>query len=302
MIDSALKSGPKLLNGFDTITSQESFQLQQVSRKDLLKCFKQEAELIEHEFALLQRKDFFDFIKHFGTDEASHKPYITQKDMKKMPMYFISAQLTAKAKVDILNREGAPPAEADQIPTDSAAGARNRKPLETVTSEQNKLYVDCKTAKPATSGLEKAPLDMSPPGSPGSQCTEEATLKSGLREHLALTTDAILDEVMNMLRNETKQSLLMQGVGQPQPCANKLMAVPTFDASVNYIQKVREQADVLEKVQSLYEDHSTDYLNMLKDVVHSSEKLMKRTRHSAPKSLPAHQLSHQQQHPLQMQM
>lgn len=44
--------------------------------------------------------------------------------------------------------------------------------------------------------------------------------------------------------------------------------MPAFDPSIDYIKKVGEQSDVLQKVQSLYEDHSTDYLNMLKDVVH----------------------------------
>lgn len=62
-----------------------------------------------------------------------------------------------------------------------------------------------------------------------------------------------MEEIMAMLRNE--QSF-------PLEKAAKFM-MPKFDPSINYIQKVGEQSDVLEKVQSLYEDHSNDYLKML---------------------------------------
>jgi len=74
-----------------------------------------------------------------------------------------------------------------------------------------------------------------PPDSPESQCTEEASLKNGLREHLACTTDVLLDEVMTMLRNESKYSTMMQAGALLQPCSDKLMAVPAFDEGVDYI-------------------------------------------------------------------
>ena len=44
--------------------------------------------------------------------------------------------------------------------------------------------------------------------------------------------------------------------------------MPAYDPSIDYMKKIDEQSDVLQKVESLYEDHSADYLNMLKDVVH----------------------------------
>ena len=94
--------------------------------------------------------------------------------------------------------------------------------------------------------------------------SEEVELKNGLREHLATTTEALMDELMAMLRNESSTFQLAEG--QLGMLEN---TIPAYDPNVNYISKVHEQSDVLEKVQSLYEDHSQDYLNMLKDVVHS---------------------------------
>ena len=49
--------------------------------------------------------------------------------------------------------------------------------------------------------------------------------------------------------------------------------VPVFEKSVDYVEKVREQMDVLQKVQSLHEDHAVDYLSMFKQVVRSQKRL-----------------------------
>ena len=49
--------------------------------------------------------------------------------------------------------------------------------------------------------------------------------------------------------------------------------VPVFDKSVDYVDKVREQMEVLQKVQSLHEDHAVDYLSMFKQVVRSQKRL-----------------------------
>ena len=51
------------------------------------------------------------------------------------------------------------------------------------------------------------------------------------------------------------------------------MNVPVFDKSVDYSKRVSNQMNVLEKVQSLYEDHSVDYLSMLKDVMDTQTRL-----------------------------
>lgn len=49
--------------------------------------------------------------------------------------------------------------------------------------------------------------------------------------------------------------------------------VPVFDKSVDYVGRVREQTGLLHKVQGLHEDHSADYLYMLKELLRSQKRL-----------------------------
>ena len=49
--------------------------------------------------------------------------------------------------------------------------------------------------------------------------------------------------------------------------------VPVFDKSVDYVTKVKEQSMLLKKMQSLHEDHSVDFLSMLKESVRAEKRL-----------------------------
>ena len=85
---------------------------------------------------------------------------------------------------------------------------------------------------------------------------------------MAYTTDALMEELMAMLKNEQSQSHDSQDKNNESSNHAKQFKMPAYDPSIDYIKKIGEQSDVLQKVESLYEDHSADYLNMLKDVVH----------------------------------
>ena len=43
--------------------------------------------------------------------------------------------------------------------------------------------------------------------------------------------------------------------------------VPVFDKSVDYLAKVREQSALLREMQGLHEDHSVDFLGLLKELL-----------------------------------
>lgn len=74
---------------------------------------------------------------------------------------------------------------------------------------------------------------------------------------------------MAMLKNEQSQSHHdSQDKNNDSSNHAKQFKMPAYDPSIDYMKKIGEQSDVLQKVESLYEDHSADYLNMLKDVVH----------------------------------
>ena len=49
--------------------------------------------------------------------------------------------------------------------------------------------------------------------------------------------------------------------------------VPVFDKSVDYVAKVKEQTQLLQSIQGLHEDHSVDFLSMMKEVLHSQRRL-----------------------------
>ena len=43
--------------------------------------------------------------------------------------------------------------------------------------------------------------------------------------------------------------------------------VPVFDKSVDYLAKVQEQSALLREMQGLHEDHSVDFLSLLKELL-----------------------------------
>lgn len=55
--------------------------------------------------------------------------------------------------------------------------------------------------------------------------------------------------------------------------SSKQFDVPVFDKSIDYFAKVREQSTLLKQMQGLHEDHSVDFLSMLKESVRAQKRL-----------------------------
>ena len=53
------------------------------------------------------------------------------------------------------------------------------------------------------------------------------------------------------------------------------MNVPVFDKSVDYLARFREQLSLSEQMRGLYEDHSVDNLNLLKQCIWSQKRIEK---------------------------
>ena len=70
-------------------------------------------------------------------------------------------------------------------------------------------------------------------------------------------------QATTILKNESKNQA---DLGES---ATVKFDVPVFDKSVDYVAKVKEQTMLLKKVQGLHEDHSVDFLSMLKEFLRS---------------------------------
>ena len=91
-----------------------------------------------------------------------------------------------------------------------------------------------------------------------------ASTRKGLRQHLAEVTDSIMQQATSVLKKEHRSEAICAGTDTN---SKQFDYVPVFDKSIDYFAKVREQSTLLKQMQGLHEDHSVDFLSMLKESV-----------------------------------
>lgn len=102
----------------------------------------------------------------------------------------------------------------------------------------------------------------------GSVSSDTLTRK-GLRQHLAETTDQLMNEVLATLKSERAS-----GAAAPETDATEAsFNAPVFDKSIDYALKVQMHSNVLQQLDRLLEDHSEDHNSLLKKYLGQSKRL-----------------------------